>query len=74
MPPAGDALSGLYFDLVSSVNPQPVKRDDVAKYVSDQSQEASPSICCKDSTGSIYYILLTSPRCAGHRMPTTPKL
>lgn len=47
MPLVGEALSGLYFDLVSSVKPQPVMRDIVEGNFVDQDQNAVPSVCCK---------------------------
>ena len=40
VPAVGDALSGLYFDLISSVNPQPVIRD-----ITEDHTPAA--ICCK---------------------------
>jgi hypothetical protein len=46
MPPVGDAISGLYFDLVSSVNPQPVIRDTIVDQAPDQNQDKPTTICC----------------------------
>lgn len=50
VPPVGEALSGLYFDLVSSVNPQPVFRDVTADKVPDQARDVSAMICCAQGT------------------------
>ena len=47
VPPVGDALSGLYFDLVSSVNPQPVSRDVTIDNAPHQARDVSSTICCE---------------------------
>jgi hypothetical protein len=47
VPPVGDALSGLYFDLVSSVNPQPVIRAMAADHALNQIQRTASTICCE---------------------------
>jgi hypothetical protein len=45
VPPVGGSLSGLYFDLVSSVKPQPVKKD-YSEPAPDLAQGSPPTICC----------------------------
>jgi hypothetical protein len=47
VPTVGDALSGLYFDLVSSVNPQPVIRDLAPDPASDQIRDVPSTVCCE---------------------------
>lgn len=47
VPPVGGALSGLFFDLVGSVNPQPVKRDIAADQTTDHHRNVPSTICCE---------------------------
>ena len=45
VPAIGDSLSGLYFDLISSVTAQPVRRD-VIEPAPDAVHDNPPTICC----------------------------
>lgn len=47
VPPVSDALSGLYFDLVGSTNPQPVIRDTAADQAPSQARDTRSTICCE---------------------------
>lgn len=51
VPAVGDALSGLYYDLVSSVNPQPVIRDVAVNQPAHQTRDTHATICCESQDG-----------------------